>query len=373
MRARRSANDVRSAIARTVRRAPEVVITITSRKNSGRGMAYIRAHLDYITRNGEIDLEDREGSIWRGKQDVREFAGWWQQSGAGGSSIAEVERHQEAINLVFTMPAGTDPIALKDAVRQFAANEFGDNYEYAFALHTDSPHPHVHLDILTRGRDGKRLYPRPHFQRWREEFAQELREHGIDANATSRQVRGQHKRYARQADYHRRRRTGLPQRPSRVDLAMARKAHAEPLQAWRAVAIALAESDEPNDRRLSIEITRFVTAMPIIKAQQVGTGSVREPDELPDDRPKKRTLTPEQQTAILQFVERWHRAIDQMAARDPYASRAELEAKLKQINHTAAQQIDALRNYAFVREHEAGLNQARRTKTPDRGDFDMTR
>jgi hypothetical protein len=60
-----------------------------------------------------------------------------------------------------------------------------------FALHTDEPHPHVHLTVKMLGFDGKRLNPRKaDLQAWRESFAQEMRDQGIDAEATPRSSRG---------------------------------------------------------------------------------------------------------------------------------------------------------------------------------------
>jgi len=56
-------------------------------------------------------------------------------------------------------------------------------------------HPHVHLTVKTAGFDGTRLNPRkPDLQRWREGFAEALREHGIEATTTSRLHRTTHER-----------------------------------------------------------------------------------------------------------------------------------------------------------------------------------
>ncbi|MCL4626053.1 hypothetical protein L0Z32_06440 [Burkholderia multivorans] len=50
---------LRAQIARTVQRVPEVMVKITNRKGTRNGMGAIRAHLDYISRNGQIELEDQ--------------------------------------------------------------------------------------------------------------------------------------------------------------------------------------------------------------------------------------------------------------------------------------------------------------------------
>jgi hypothetical protein len=59
------------------------------------------------------------------------------------------------------------------------------------ALHTDRRHPHVHLVIKAMSEDGERLNIRKATLRdWRQEFAQCLRDLGVEANATERAVRG---------------------------------------------------------------------------------------------------------------------------------------------------------------------------------------
>lgn len=108
------------------------------------------------------------------------------------------------------MPAGTDAVALHRAARDFAKNEFSD-YQYALVLHTlendpnwnPSGNPHVHLCVKMRGIDGVPLNPRKNdLRRWREQFAERLREHGVEAEATSRSARFQPIPGKRQAVYH---------------------------------------------------------------------------------------------------------------------------------------------------------------------------
>jgi hypothetical protein len=94
--------------------------------------------------------------------------------------------------LMFSMPAGTPPQKVLAAVKNFARKEFGLKHRYAMVLHTDEPHPHVHLVVKAMGVDGKRLnIRRATLRGWRREFARHLRVEGVAANATPRQVRGQ--------------------------------------------------------------------------------------------------------------------------------------------------------------------------------------
>ncbi len=62
----------------------------------------------------------------------------------------------------------------------------------AFAgLHVDRDHPHVHITVARRDFDGRRFHPdRDDLFRWRQRFAEKLRERGIEANATPIRARG---------------------------------------------------------------------------------------------------------------------------------------------------------------------------------------
>lgn len=82
------------------------------------------------------------------------------------------------------MPAGTPPDKVLGAVRDFAREEFGTTHRYAMVLHTDEPHPHVHVVVKAVNEDGQRLNIRKEtLRRWRREFARQLRAWGVAANA----------------------------------------------------------------------------------------------------------------------------------------------------------------------------------------------
>ena len=93
---------------------------------------------------------------------------------------------------MFSMPPGTPPAKVLAAVRNFAREEFALQHRYAFVLHTDEPHPHVHLVLKAVSEQGVRLNIRKATLRhWRSEFARNLRLLGVSANATERAVRGE--------------------------------------------------------------------------------------------------------------------------------------------------------------------------------------
>jgi hypothetical protein len=93
--------------------------------------------------------------------------------------------------LVLSMAEGTPPEKVLAAVRDFAREEFGAKHRYALVLHTDEPHPHVHLVVKAMSEEGKRLNIRKvTLREWRTQFARHLREQGVPANATARAARG---------------------------------------------------------------------------------------------------------------------------------------------------------------------------------------
>src|SRR3546814_14003892 len=86
--------------------------------------------------------------------------------------------------MVFSMPAGTDPETVKQAVRETAERMIGDNHDYLMALHTDTPRPHVHLTVQAEGLNRKRFDPRREdLFRCREACAEALRSRGVQGEA----------------------------------------------------------------------------------------------------------------------------------------------------------------------------------------------
>jgi hypothetical protein len=94
--------------------------------------------------------------------------------------------------VLFSMPAGTPPAKVLTAVQNFCREEFALKHRYAMALHTDEPHPHVHVVIRAISEQGVRLNIRNTMRRqWRAGFARHLRALGVPANATERHIRGE--------------------------------------------------------------------------------------------------------------------------------------------------------------------------------------
>lgn len=183
---RQGGAEVRARLARVVGRAPEVMVKITGRS---RDPAHLKAHLDYISRNGELELETQDGAVISGRAGVTELAADW-----SAEQLADRRTRADAPfshSVVLSMPAGTDIVALRDAARAFAGDMFAGRHDYVFTLHTDTPRPHVHLAVCSRGHTGERLNPKKaDLELWRQTFAQALRDRGVQAEATPRRARG---------------------------------------------------------------------------------------------------------------------------------------------------------------------------------------
>jgi hypothetical protein len=182
-------------IQRTVSRTPEVVVKVLNR---GAGtLKAVRAHIAYLNRGGELEIETDDGERLAGKAAEKRLLEDWD---------LDVEEHRPRADLrpskdrtpprlihkvLFSMPPGTPPAKVLGAVKNFAREEFGLQHRYAMVLHTDEPHPHVHLIVKAVSEQGTRLNIRKEtLRRWRSEFATHLRGLGVAANATERAVRG---------------------------------------------------------------------------------------------------------------------------------------------------------------------------------------
>lgn len=179
-------SEMRARLSRIVRRAPEVMVKVAGRT---RDPGHLAAHLSYITRNGDLPAEGRDGWPIAGRGEVLDLAADW--AAAGLSDPRRRRTSPFSVGLILSMPAGTDALRLRDAARAFAAATFADRFDYLFALHTDVAHPHVHLTVKAQGDRGERLNPKKaDLEAWRQGFAQALRDHGVEAEATPRRARG---------------------------------------------------------------------------------------------------------------------------------------------------------------------------------------
>ena len=267
---------VRQKLRAMVRRAPQVMVKLA---RAPKGMRGISNNLSYISRDGQLDLEDQDGQIIQGNEAVADLKAEWQQ---GGFPIPRDSTKRDAFHLILSMPTQTDPLSVHRAAREFATREFS-NHQYAMVLHTfetdpdpnPARHPHVHLTVKTAGLDGTRLNPRkPDLQRWREGFAEALREQGIDATTTSRIHRTTHERWTvrHRVDEA----THATQVDRRTRATQAPRVQREVMHNYERVMKALARSDRGDDRQLAADLVRYFTGRSRMAEKEKGRNQERE-------------------------------------------------------------------------------------------------
>lgn len=283
------------------RRTPEVMVRITG---AAKGKQHVKEHLAYVTRNGKLEATNERGEVISGREAVKDLADEWM---IGAPKKAGQRQAPDTRNLMLSMPEGTDPEKVLRAAKTFADKTFGGERAYLLALHTDQAHPHVHLTLKTRGFDGRNLHPRKaDLQQWREDFAHELRELGVAAEATPRRARGVVQKPKNQAVFHMERdhKAGRRERAPAVQLAKFGEAVREitgkdgpkvrPWElkiaerqekirgAWLGTAGVLDKNGSPEARALAKQIREFVSAMPPVRTEreqiraQVAAGIARD-------------------------------------------------------------------------------------------------
>jgi hypothetical protein len=267
-------------ITRTVGRTPEVMVKVVNKGSSS--VAGVGGHVGYIGRQGAVELETDEGEILQGQDVGNTLLEDWnldliQQRGKINLTPNKPKQPPRLVyKLIFSMPAGTPPEKVQAAVRNFAREEFALKHRYVMALHTDEPHPHVHLVLKARSDQGQRLYVRKAtLRQWREGFASHLRALGVAANATPRFVRGEitpqkpdgiYRARARVESTHWQKRVNavaqelvrnkLQVEPGKAKLIRTRQ---EVHRAWLAVSDTLAHQGHPE---IAAQVRRYVEQMP---------------------------------------------------------------------------------------------------------------
>ena len=191
-----------------------------------------------------------------------------------------------SVNVILSMPAGTDAVAVKDAARAFAIDTFGGNHDFVFVQHLDDKHPHVHLTVRSLGYNGKRLNPRKaDLQIWRERFAGELRLRGIEAEATPRRTRGRVRKADRGPSWRCAREAFFPSSIGARERGFARSRRRQERGAalgktnpitpgagtrrrYLDYASELERSGSPTDHAVAREIREFVHDMPSIETRR---------------------------------------------------------------------------------------------------------
>ena len=300
-------------IARTVRGTPEVMIKMLNQ--GGRDLGSVARHLKYLDRDGELAIETDDSDPLKGNGASAALIDDWdlvldaKRPPTADHKPRQTAKQPKLVHkMVFSMPAGTPPKKVLAAVKDFAREEFGAKHRYAMVLHTDEPHPHVHVVVKAIGYDGTRLNIRKaRLRQWRREFARHLREHGVAANATERAVRGVTKPQKTDGIYRAERRrdsTHWRQRTEAVRRAMTPGGEIRPepekaqlletrrrvVQGWNEVADDLVRQGQAE---LALAVRSFVKQLPPVRTEREWI--------------RDRMLEPARGRERAQYVDRWKR------------------------------------------------------------------
>lgn len=266
-------------ISRTVDRAPEVMVKVLSRGAQTTGA--VRKHLDYVGRKGNLELETDEGERLQGRDAGEELVEDWDldlENDRRGVGLASTSHCGPRLvhKILLSMPPGTAAKGVLEAARNFAREEFALKHRYALVLHTDEPHPHVHLVVKAVSEQGRRLnIKKATLREWRREFARHLRAQCIAANATERAVRGENRTHKRDGIYRAARRgdsthmrgraeaaaRDLSKGSARAELGKARLVETRSIarRGWWTVSEILLRDKQPE---LAARVRRFAEQMP---------------------------------------------------------------------------------------------------------------
>ena len=272
-------------IRRTVRRAPEVMVKVLT--GGAQDLKAAARHLTYLSRNGEVEIETDDGRRLKGEGVEEALIEDWdldlEERGLGLYFDPRGSRPPPRLvhKLMLSMPAGAPAQKVLAAAEAFALEKFGAKHRYAMVLHTDEPHPHVHLVVKAVSEQGERLNIRKATLReWRAQFARRLREQGVAANATSRAARGATRPWKLDGIYRAALRGASTHYRSRADVAARELVQgssvAEPgkerlvatrravVQGWRDVSDQLARQGQYE---LAQEVRAFIAQLPMARTE----------------------------------------------------------------------------------------------------------
>lgn len=274
MRAKSTTKAGFAQAARIARKAPQ---TMVKASKATYGASHTFSNFTYISRNGKVAMFDQDGVEIGDVEEMRRLAEEWRDLNYDPAELDSRHTSPDARRLILSMPRGTDPDIVLQAARGAARELFGDNFDYVYALHTDegkgkSPNPHVHLTVRAQGHDGTKLAFGPDDLLYmRRVFAAELRERGVDADATPQIARGagfnnEHsKTYQARLNVEKHNNDGdKPRRTFARDLRRAEtgadREHISPsiVALYTDLTRELARSDDPEHRKLGQDFGQFV-------------------------------------------------------------------------------------------------------------------
>ncbi|CUU40621.1 hypothetical protein LS66_008790 [Helicobacter sp. MIT 03-1614] len=169
----------------------EVVFKITS---SAKNTEQLSAHLNYISRQGSLELIDSDLNIYTDKKDLVYCLENYQNGYVIPNENENKTERRETYNMVFSMRDydDCDESSLRNAAFETIKNLY-PNTHFTLAFHNDTDNPHCHICLKATNNDGSRIdIKKADCLKIRKSFADNLNKRGIYALATSRRdkVRG---------------------------------------------------------------------------------------------------------------------------------------------------------------------------------------
>lgn len=165
-------------------RGKEVVIKLTG---SSKNFQQWKEHLDYNTRNGELEIVADKDTKYQGLEDNKAFSEFFNHSGRTlPNDYENIKERREVLHFIFSMKEHetTPKDKLLEAVLKTIKEKYPNNASYA-VFHGDTDNPHIHCDLKIAGEDGKRIDVRKNdLLDMRMKFAKNLNDLGIEAYAT---------------------------------------------------------------------------------------------------------------------------------------------------------------------------------------------
>lgn len=172
-------------ITPSAKNSKEVMVKITGSSKNNEALS---AHIDYISRKGELELNLDGDELYKGKEDNEIVKDSFTEFGTPINYAKDIKgtEKREAMHIVFSMKdhETTPPDKLLKAVIKTVKERYPNNTS-AFAYHGDTDNPHVHTVLKVADAQGKRIDIRKKdLAELRISFAKELNELGIEAYAT---------------------------------------------------------------------------------------------------------------------------------------------------------------------------------------------
>lgn len=160
----------------------EVMIKITS---NARNRVQLLKHIEYISRDGKLELLNEESHKFLGKSSTKDCAQSYVNIPDEFDSVRE---RRETYNIVFSMRdyEECEPKILQESAFTTIKKLYPDS-QFVLALHKDTDNPHCHICLNANKPNGSRInIQKKDLFAMRQTFAKELNERGVYALATKR-------------------------------------------------------------------------------------------------------------------------------------------------------------------------------------------